>query len=173
MTRQRIILGLGAERMAISIRSLFAAILISILSPTINGQSISIGAPANGTTLTAGSTVVVQVVRSVCLLAMINHLLAHTLNATFQITLSTIDEISLLIGIQFCPICSCPAPSSSLGTILSTIDDYNPQIQLGLTLLPYQNFTVTIPALSPLGKAQLNFAHFSLIGVGVFHSLFS
>jgi hypothetical protein len=54
-----------------------------------------------------------------------------------------------------------------MGTILFN-GSFTPQFDTPADgLPPHQNFTVTVPA-GITGKAQLNLAHFALVGVSVF-----
>ncbi|KAF7304336.1 hypothetical protein HMN09_00835400 [Mycena chlorophos] len=121
------------------------AILASSLA-LVAAQSIDIGAPADGSTVTAGSNVVVEVDRP------------------DSLTGST--EVAIVIGLATCQSAgNCPAPLDFLGTILYN-GPYSPEFQnngSGPNKPPYQNFTVTIPA-GASGPSQLNVLHLALVG---------
>ncbi|KAJ6551772.1 hypothetical protein B0H19DRAFT_882498, partial [Mycena capillaripes] len=120
------------------------------LATSAFAQSAVIGAPADGTTVQAGSNITVEVDR--------------------PDTLTGSTEVAVVIGIFPCGSTNsvCPGPSEVLGTILYN-GPFNPQFQNdSRSKPPHQNFTVTIPDFIPTGKAQLGVAHFTLIGAGQF-----
>ncbi|KAL4760986.1 uncharacterized protein BDW70DRAFT_53864 [Aspergillus foveolatus] len=96
-----------------------------------------------GTNLTAGSNVVVQVTRP-------NSLTGST-------------ELAVAIGLQSCPKDHCVPADEMLGTAQLYHGDFNPQYHESY-LPPYENFTVTIPASTPKGKAVVAVAHAALVG---------
>ncbi|KAJ7062040.1 hypothetical protein C8F01DRAFT_122908 [Mycena amicta] len=115
-------------------------------------QGVLIGAPAPGSTVSAGSSIVVEIDR--------------------PDTLTPSIEVAIVIGFQSCinsnigfPDGVCPSPDDSMGTILYN-GPYDPQFQDDGTVnhFPHQNFTVTIPPSAPNGTAQLNVAHVALVG---------
>nr|GAT51827.1 predicted protein [Mycena chlorophos] len=112
----------------------------------VAAQSIDIGAPADGSTVTAGSNVVVEVDRP------------------DSLTGST--EVAIVIGLATCQSAGdCPAPLDFLGTILYN-GPYSPEFQNNGSAPnkpPYQNFTVTIPE-GASGPSQLNVLHLALVG---------
>ncbi|KAJ6493999.1 hypothetical protein C8R47DRAFT_1118009 [Mycena vitilis] len=118
--------------------------LSALLAASAYGQRAFIGAPADGTSVTAGSNITVELDR--------------------PDTLTGSTEVAVIIGFFSCTSTGsvCPGPSEALGTILYN-GPYDPEFQPG-PKPPYQNFTVTIPPSAPKGKAQLGVAHFSLVG---------
>ncbi|CAK5274327.1 unnamed protein product [Mycena citricolor] len=113
------------------------------------GQSIEIGAPADGATVKAGSALVVEVDR--------------------PDTITGSTEVAVVIAVRSCVGSPCPSPADVLGTVLYN-GGYNPMFHTNVTPSkpPYQNLTVTIPANLAKGPAQLNVAHVTLIGAGPF-----
>ncbi|KAF8810214.1 hypothetical protein BYT27DRAFT_7135037 [Phlegmacium glaucopus] len=124
------------------------ATLLAALITTCYAQAIDIGSPANGTSVTPGSSLVVEVDRP------------------DSLTGST--EVVLLIAIESCGSEPCPAPGSVLGSILYN-GPYDPQFQNSgpPNKPPYQNFTVTIPPALALAPAQLSVFHVALVGLGL------
>ncbi|KAJ7769220.1 hypothetical protein DFH07DRAFT_769116 [Mycena maculata] len=130
----------------------FSSLFMSaMLVTTAFAQTADIGAPAPGTTVTAGSNLTVEVDRP------------------DSLTGST--EVAVVIGFLSCvPFPDgCPPASDILGDILYD-GSYDPQFHTNVTPTkpPYQNFTVTIPASAEAGTAQISVAHFSLVGAGPF-----
>ncbi|KAF7368817.1 hypothetical protein MVEN_00206900 [Mycena venus] len=111
-----------------------------LVSATIAASTLgkTIGSPAKGTTVKAGSNITVQV------------------NGA-RVNQSTI-EAAVVIGLLSCSP-PCPPPGEQLGKILYN-GPYFPFIHLvgigpfGTRI--YQNLTVTIPADTPAGPAQLS-----------------
>lgn len=56
-------------------------------------------------------------------------------------------------------------PTDTMGTILYH-GDFKP-VYHESSAPPYENFTVTIPSSIKDGKAQINIAHFALVGVSI------
>ncbi|KIL61390.1 hypothetical protein M378DRAFT_51915, partial [Amanita muscaria Koide BX008] len=112
-------------------------------------QSVEIGYPPNGASVPAGQDLTVQVVR--------------------PDTLTGSQEVAVVIGLASCTSQSCLPPNAVMGNILYN-GPYNPQFQQPNLppRPPYQNFSVAIPASWTKGAAQLNVAHFTLIGLGPF-----
>ncbi|KAF8810215.1 hypothetical protein BYT27DRAFT_7135034 [Phlegmacium glaucopus] len=123
------------------------AALLAALTTTCYAQNINIGFPANGTSVTPGSTLVVEVDRP------------------DSLTGST--EVAIVIAIESCGSKPCLAPGLVLGSILYN-GPYNPQFQPTAppSKPPHQNFTVTIPPALALAPAQLSVFHVSLVGAG-------
>ncbi|KAF7304334.1 hypothetical protein HMN09_00835200 [Mycena chlorophos] len=120
----------------------FSALAVS----SAYAQGIRIGAPVDGATVSAGSTLVVDIDR--------------------PNTLTPSTEIAIVIGLSSCASSTgCPAPEDSMGTALYN-GPFDPQYQDdgASPNYPHQNFTVTIPANTEKGQAQLNVAHFALVG---------
>ncbi|KAF5334823.1 hypothetical protein D9758_018072 [Tetrapyrgos nigripes] len=116
------------------------------LSALALAQSAHIGFPTNGASVGAGSSLNVDVIRPA--------------------TISSSQEVGIVIGLTSCPsnIQTCLDPSLTMGKILYN-GDFNPQ--RGNENQPHMNVTVQIPADTPKGTAQLNFAHFYLLGASL------
>ncbi|KAF5348969.1 hypothetical protein D9758_014216 [Tetrapyrgos nigripes] len=116
------------------------------LSAFAFAQSAHIGFPTDGVSVAAGSSLNVDVIR--------------------PDTISSSEEVGIVIGLRSCPsnIQACLDPSLTMGTILYN-GDFNPQF--GNEIQPHMNVTVQIPADTPKGSAQLNFAHFFLLGASL------
>ncbi|KAJ7449165.1 hypothetical protein FB451DRAFT_1102672 [Mycena latifolia] len=114
-------------------------------------QTISIGAPPDGTTVKAGSTITVQVDHPLPLL-----------------TPGSI-EASIVIGFQSRASSSSPAPGDPIGDILYN-GPFNPVLHLtGIgpgNHGPFENFNVTIPESASAGAAQLSVTHVNLAEPG-------
>ncbi|KAF8218124.1 hypothetical protein K438DRAFT_1796340 [Mycena galopus ATCC 62051] len=125
----------------------FSSLALSALFATAAlAQGTDIGAPADGATVRAGSNITVEIDR--------------------PDTLTGSIEGAVVIGFESCVgINSCFPPSEAMGAILYN-GPYAPEFHTDVTpgKPPYQNFTVTIPSSAPAGVAQLNLAHFSLVG---------
>ncbi|KAF7377901.1 hypothetical protein MSAN_00213800 [Mycena sanguinolenta] len=124
--------------------------LSTVFAATALAQSVGIGAPPDGTTVSAGSNITVEIDRPP--------------------TLTPSTEVAIIIGFLSCGgfASSCPPPSEILGTILYN-GPYDPEFSSsggGVNHRPYQNFTVTIPSSASPGKAQLGVAHVALVGAG-------
>ncbi|KAJ6461072.1 hypothetical protein C8R45DRAFT_538174 [Mycena sanguinolenta] len=125
---------------SLALSALFAAAALA--------QSVNIGAPDDGTTVSAGSNITVEIDR--------------------PDTLTPSTEVAIIIGFLSCGsfASGCLPPSEGLGTILYD-GPYNPQFASsggGVNHRPHQNFTVTIPSSAPPGIAQLGVAHVALVG---------
>ncbi|KAF7353369.1 hypothetical protein MSAN_01525500 [Mycena sanguinolenta] len=119
--------------------------LSAALATTAFAQSISIQAPADGTTVQAGSSITVEVIQ-------------HS-------SLSDLVQVALAIGM------GVPNLAPAIGDTILYNGPFNPQIQntgiptgQGPPTASLQNFTVTIPASTPAGLMSLNVAHFDLVG---------
>ncbi|TCD68506.1 hypothetical protein EIP91_010562 [Steccherinum ochraceum] len=116
-------------------------------------QSITIAAPADGSTVTAGQTITVDVAR------------ANTLTPS--------QEVSVAIGLLNCGTsCSGIDPTQRFGQVVFA-GPYTPSLHSsGPDFIDfYQNYSVTIPQNFAGSQASLNVAHFSLIGAGPFPNL--
>ncbi|KAJ7463304.1 hypothetical protein FB451DRAFT_1043258 [Mycena latifolia] len=119
----------------------FVASLLTgaMFAATAFAQSVQIGAPANGSTVTGRSKITLTI--------------APTVN------------IAVAIAMAFCgSSAKCAPPTEDLGIILEK-SVYNPTIHNITDWSPYENFTVTVPNDLPVGIWQLNIAHFAEIGV--------
>ncbi|KAF8075235.1 hypothetical protein FPV67DRAFT_1665963 [Lyophyllum atratum] len=127
---------------------LFVPILSALAFPgASNAQRSFIGNPLDGSSVTRGGKVVVQVVRP------------NSIQGSI--------EVGIVIGLQSCsdPTRTCYPPAQAVGSVLYK-GTYNPVLheQPGR---PYQNFTITIPTADYFqGKAQLSVSRFHLIGAG-------
>ncbi|KAJ7143723.1 hypothetical protein C8R44DRAFT_864760 [Mycena epipterygia] len=125
----------------------FSSLLVSAaLAGSALAQSIAIGAPASGTTVTAGSNITVQVV--------------HPL----PVPTPGSAEASIIIGFL-----ASSSSSNQIGNILYD-GPYNPVIHITgpgpANKAPFEDFTVTIPATASAGSAQLSVTHLNLIQPG-------
>jgi len=127
----------------------FRSLLLSaLLATTALAQRVQIGYPADQSTIRAGTNITVEVDRP-----------------NFQ---SSAQEVAIVIGIRSCFSGPCLPPTDGIGSVLYS-GPYNPQYAIPIVPAkpPHQNFTVFIPSSVPQGTAQLNLAHFSLIGAGL------
>ncbi|KAF8628184.1 hypothetical protein AX15_004050 [Amanita polypyramis BW_CC] len=124
----------------------FSAILFFALATVCFGQGAVIGYPPAGKHIRAGKPFTVQLER--------------------PDTLTPSTEIAVVISVASCGQRACLPPSDILGLTLYN-GSFNPQFHTDVTpgAPPYQNFTVTIPTSFTKGAAQLNIAHFTLVGV--------
>ncbi|KAK9365106.1 hypothetical protein V1509DRAFT_634204 [Lipomyces kononenkoae] len=122
-------------------KSLFA---LGFIAGTALAQSAFIGIPVAGATLTSGA------------------------NYTFQIqcpdSLTSSEQIAIVIGIQQCVGGQCASPDETMGAVLYN-GLFDPQFhEAGLP--PYQNFTVQMPdtVSTSTESALVGLAHFALVG---------
>ena len=106
-------------------------------------QSIEIGLPAPNQRLSKGANVTVQIQR--------------------PNNQSGSKEMAVAIGIYSCPTSECFTPDETMGTILY-VGSFDPKYH-EFNLPPYQNFTVKLPSDLGAGRAHINIAHATLIGV--------
>ncbi|KAK7444839.1 hypothetical protein VKT23_015157 [Stygiomarasmius scandens] len=106
-------------------------------------QSALVHFPTDGTSVSAGSSLNVDIIR--------------------PNSLSSSQEVGVVLGLASCNP-RCLAANLSIGRILYN-GDFNPQF--GNASQPHQNITVQIPSDTPKGAAQLNFAHFFLLGASL------
>jgi len=123
-----------------------AYLLTAFLSTLTLAQRVVIGAPADGTPVSAGSNITVEIDR--------------------PNSLSGSQEVAVVIALQSCRSGTCIPASDLLGSILYNGPYLPTQIPASSSKPPNQNFTVTIPASTPSGLAQLGVVHVSLIGAG-------
>ncbi|KAH0583176.1 hypothetical protein J132_05370 [Termitomyces sp. J132] len=125
----------------------FVAAVFGVLFATVKAQSINIGFPPDGTSVTPGSNLTVEIDR--------------------PDTLTGSIEVAVVIAVLSCSRFSfgCIPVDQGMGTVLYN-GGYNPQFHSTAPIgkPPHQNFTVTIPSNIPAGKAQLGVAHITLIG---------
>ncbi|KAI5124834.1 hypothetical protein M0805_005464 [Coniferiporia weirii] len=121
--------------------TLFQLALLSASALPAFAQMVSIAAPAPGSTLAPGSSVVVE------------------LDSADGLT--GFQQISVALGAQSV---SSSTSGSNLGDMLYA-GNYTP-VRHEMNKPAYQNFTVTIPS-TLSGNAVLNVAHFYLIGAGL------
>jgi len=121
------------------------AALFAALTTACFAQRASIASPANNTSVTPGSKLVVQVVQP---------------NSP-----TSFIEVAVVLAILACPTPSpCIPPNQALGTVLYN-GPFNPQFSPSSSDgRPQQNFTVTIPSTLPAGPAQLSLFHILLNG---------
>ncbi|THV00822.1 hypothetical protein K435DRAFT_569922, partial [Dendrothele bispora CBS 962.96] len=113
-------------------------------------QSIQILLPTDGTAVTPGQDLTVQL--------------------GFPNSLTSVQHVSVVISMFICADQPCPVNSSgatpdTLGTPMF-MGDFKPDFHEG-DLPPYQNFTVTIPGSVQAGSTNMiSVAHFMLLGAG-------
>ncbi|KAH7910768.1 hypothetical protein BJ138DRAFT_1152242 [Hygrophoropsis aurantiaca] len=117
---------------------LFAALALA--------QGAVIGYPPQGTSVSPGSSLTVQVER--------------------PNSLTGSEEVAVVIGIQSCATRACISPAEYMGSILYNgpfaPQYYDPEDP------PYQNFTVQIPSTLASGTALIGVAHLTLTGAGLY-----
>ncbi|THH26700.1 hypothetical protein EUX98_g7494 [Antrodiella citrinella] len=137
-------------------KSIFA---LAAFATAVYAQSVTIAAPVEGTSVTAGQNFTVDIAR--------------------PNTLSPSQEVAVVIGLVSCseaPFngnCASFDVSQIFGTILYN-GPYTPTLHNGPSpdfIDFYQNFTLTVPSWFTPGSASLNVAHVSLIGAGPFPDL--
>ncbi|KAJ6096627.1 hypothetical protein N7486_007373 [Penicillium sp. IBT 16267x] len=109
-------------------------------------QNAYIGLPKAGQKVAPGSDVIVQVQR--------------------PNSLTNSEEMAVAIGFASCGSGGCYPTDEFMGTVVYN-GKFNP-VYHETYLPPYQNFTVTVPASFKAGKAQVNVAHATLIGAGLY-----
>ncbi|TCD68507.1 hypothetical protein EIP91_010563 [Steccherinum ochraceum] len=126
---------------------------LAVFAISATAQSITIAAPTDGSTVTAGQAITVDIAR--------------------PNTLSPSQEVSVAIGLLNCgKSCAGIDPSQRFGEILFAGPYAPTQQPSGPDHIDfYQNFTVTIPQSFAGSQASLNVAHFNLIGAGPFPNL--
>ncbi|KAJ3909361.1 hypothetical protein F5879DRAFT_83510 [Lentinula edodes] len=121
----------------------FYVSLLAIVSAVV-AQSAQIGAPQTGSSVVAGSNFTVMIER--------------------PNSLSSSQEVSIVIGLAPCGETECPDPQSELGEILYQ-GPFNPQYATPPdSLPPHQNYSLQVLASFAVGRATLAVAHLSLIG---------
>ncbi|KAF5345160.1 hypothetical protein D9758_009644 [Tetrapyrgos nigripes] len=129
---------------------LAAAVSTLALATGVLAQSAYIEKPADGDSVTAGSSLVIDVVR--------------------PNTISSSQEVGIAIGISSCTSKACLPANSTLGTLLYN-GRFTPQYDEDQAATgqyqPHQNITVQIPGDFTKGTAQINFAHFFLLGASL------
>lgn len=124
-----------------------------------SAQSVQIGSPTAGSVLKAGSNITVMVETSVRLHPMLH---SYERRPHVQVTSSSVTEVALAIGVSYCASAPCNDAPSQLGDLLLHTGSYSPKRAPG-NMLPYQNFTVTLPVHT--GSAQVVVGHWNLLGV--------
>ncbi|KAJ5645374.1 hypothetical protein N7507_011385 [Penicillium longicatenatum] len=109
-------------------------------------QNAHIGLPKAGQTVAAGSDVIVQVQR--------------------PNSLTNSEEMAVAIGFASCGSGGCHPADEVMGTVVYN-GKFNP-VYHETYLPPYQNFTVTVPSSFKAGNAQVNVAHATLVGAGLY-----
>ncbi|KAJ0414818.1 hypothetical protein BJY00DRAFT_18836 [Aspergillus carlsbadensis] len=115
--------------------------ILTTLAATALAQNVFVNLP-EGSTLEAGSEAIIQVTR--------------------PNSLTGSREIAVAIGIQPCNGGRCLPAESTLGTVLYN-GPFTPDFHES-NGLPYENFTVTIPADLATGSALVGVAHAALVG---------
>lgn len=129
-------------------RSLFT---LAALVATAFAQGIAIGGPLEGSSISPGSNITVEVDR--------------------PNTLTGSQEVAIVIGLLSCAsrgTCDTFDVTEVIGSILY-VGPYAPAYQPATPGIawkpPYQNFSVQVPVGIPKGPASLTVSHFSLVGV--------
>ncbi|KAJ7919441.1 hypothetical protein B0H13DRAFT_1606172 [Mycena leptocephala] len=119
-----------------------------LATSTAVAQSIAIISPVNGTSITAGQNITVEIFGEIT-------------------TQGSIDG-AIVIGFLECAPSGCPSPLDSFGAPLYN-GPFNPVLHAGGVGPgghgPYQNITVTVPALATVSAAQLSVVHPKLVQV--------
>ncbi|KAI0061550.1 hypothetical protein BV25DRAFT_1916897 [Artomyces pyxidatus] len=120
--------------------------VLASIAAAASAQTINIGLPTAGTSVTPGSSITVQ--------------------ANRPNSLSSSQEVAIVISMLECS-GPCPDPADRLGTTLYS-GSFNPQYPAHPRPQdqPQQNFTVTVPSYFTAATAQLSVVHLSLIGAG-------
>ncbi|KAL3496130.1 hypothetical protein BJX62DRAFT_134797 [Aspergillus germanicus] len=115
--------------------------ILTSLAATALAQNVFVNLP-EGPTLEAGSEAIIQVTR--------------------PNSLTGSREIAVAIGVYPCNNGHCLPAESTLGTVLYN-GPFKPEYH-ELSGLPYENFTVTVPADLAKGSAVVGVAHAALVG---------
>ncbi|KAF8336749.1 hypothetical protein F5887DRAFT_565748 [Amanita rubescens] len=124
----------------------FLSVILLLAFPILSlAQAVTIESPPAGASITQAGSFTVQIAR--------------------PDTLTGSIEVSVAIGVTSCVSTPCPGftADQDLGDVLY-YGPYTPELYNGRTP-EYENFTVSLPSGFPLGAAQINVAHFSLLGV--------
>ncbi|KZT18388.1 hypothetical protein NEOLEDRAFT_1143461 [Neolentinus lepideus HHB14362 ss-1] len=129
---------------------LFLFLVCIVVVPLSQAQSVAIGYPSAGSTISSSSNFTVEVDRP-------NSLTGST-------------EISVIISLRPCTTSSgsivCASPTEEMGTVLYN-GGYNPQYSdTGEEKPPHQNFSVAVPQGLEAGYALLSVGHVALVGAG-------
>ncbi|KAJ7202019.1 hypothetical protein GGX14DRAFT_156330 [Mycena pura] len=126
-------------------KCLTSLVLSAALVASAFAQIVHISAPADGATVHAGDEITVEVDQ--------------------PDSLSSSTPIAIVFGFQPCGTSqgSCTLPLEGMGTTILYNGPFKPAFHND-GKEPSQNFTFTIPATAPTGPAQLNLAHFQLMG---------
>lgn len=119
-----------------------ALVATTLMVVSVCAQSAFINLPAPGSDITAGANFTVQI--------------------GLPDNLTGSKEIAIVIALQSCPTGNCLPVSEDMGTILYA-GPFNPQFGSG-AFIPYEDFSVQVPASFATGQAQLGLAHFNLVG---------
>lgn len=136
--------------------------IFSFFALAAAGQRVNIGYPPDGTSVTSGSNITVEIDRPVSCPCFF----FFALLKADQDTLSGSTEVAIVIAFASCASSPCSSPSANMGSILYN-GHYDPVFQSGApgSKPPHQNFSIAIPSTAGVGSGQLNVAHVSLIGV--------
>ncbi|KAJ3797929.1 hypothetical protein GGU11DRAFT_32967 [Lentinula aff. detonsa] len=126
-------------------------LIVLTLASVVVAQSAQIGAPQQGSSVAAGSNFTVMIEK--------------------PNSLTSSQDVAIVIGLAPCSDTACPDTRSKLGEILYQ-GTFNPQYATPPGALPpHQNFSLQIPASFAPGQATLGVAHLSLIGAVMSPSL--
>ncbi|KAI0058551.1 hypothetical protein BV25DRAFT_1840932 [Artomyces pyxidatus] len=144
---------------------LYLTTLLASIVAAVSAQNIAIGSPADGSALTPGTNLTVQVTRAVRSRPSIT---PHVSRGTSQNSLTGSQEVSIVISVLPCPAGGCADPAERLGATLYS-GGFAPRYPAARTPqdVPQQNFTVAVPAGLPQGRVALSVAHLALVGAGL------
>lgn len=141
----------------------FLSFIFVLVLPILSlAQNVVISYPPEDQLIVPGQDFTVQVSLPVRLYHPITRLSTSDLCAT-QGSLTGSTQVSVAIGVASCTSAPCRSPADILGDVLYS-GPYTP-IPYSNVEPEYQNFTVSVPNGFPAGPAQLNIAHFYLVGV--------
>jgi hypothetical protein len=141
----------------------FLSFILALALPILAlAQNVVISYPPEGQLIVPGEDFIVKVSLPVRLCYPIITYSTADLCAT-QGSLTGSTQVSVAIGVASCASAPCRSPADILGDVVYS-GPYTP-IAYSNVEPEYQNFTVSVPNGFPVGPAQLNIAHFYLVGV--------
>ena len=142
---------------------MFLSFILALALPILSlAQNVVITYPPDGQSIVPGEDFTVQISLPVRLCHPIITFSTSDLYVT-QGSLTGSTQVSVAIGVASCASSPCRSPADILGDVVYS-GPYTP-IPYSNVQPEYQNFTVSVPNGFPAGPAQLNVAHFYLVGV--------
>ena len=141
--------------------------VLEALAASAFAQRATIVSPANGTSVTSGDTLVIDVRQKVSpsLPTRARFVLTETYPFSAQIAATDEVQVAIALGVDACPSGSCdgydPA-TNGVGTILFS-GTWEPAFDPEFGF--HQNFSVTVPEFASAGQALLSLTHLEFIGV--------